>query len=134
MVSEDYATRAIRDMVRALGKMVLNEELIRYELPEEAEDSAEDALYRKLLILADAGEINEAENLLSEELDPENPEHFRLAMAFYLHLNEMAEYFLDTMTTARKRLRTGPGAWEKTSVTGTILNCFFNGRSGDKEE
>lgn len=107
MVSEDYATRAIRDMVRALGKMVLNEELIRYELPEEAEDSAEDALYRKLLNLADAGEINEAENLLSGELDPENPEHFRLAMAFYLHLNEMTEDFLDDHDYSKEEIADG---------------------------
>lgn len=107
MVSEDYATRAIRDMVRVLGKMVLNEELIRYELPEEAEDSAEDALYRKLLDLADAGEINEAENLLSEELDSENMEHFRLAMAFYLHLNEMTEDFLDDHGYSKEEIADG---------------------------
>ncbi|WP_434309380.1 DUF6483 family protein [Hominifimenecus sp. rT4P-3] len=103
MVSEDYATRAIRDMVRVLAKMVLNEEVVS----EPSEDSPEDQLYRKLLALADAGEINEAENLLSEELDTENLEHFRLAMAFYLHLNEMEEDFLDEHDYSKEEIADG---------------------------
>lgn len=107
MVSEDYATRAIRDMVRMLAKMVLNEEVVCYELSEPGEDSPEDALYRRLLVLADAGEINEAENLFSEELDTENLEHFRLAMAFYLHLNEMEEDFLDEHDYSKEEIADG---------------------------
>ena len=104
MVSEDYATRSIRDMARTLTKMVLNEEEILRTFPEGSE---EEAGYQQLTALADAGEINEAENRLLEWEDSESPAYFRLAMAFYLHLNEMPEDFLDSHQYSKEEVAGG---------------------------
>ncbi len=104
MVSEDYATRSIRDMARTLTRMVLNEEEPCREFPE---GSGEADGYRHLTALADAGEINEAENRLLESADPESPDYFRLAMAFYLHLNEMQEDFLDDHDYSKEEVAEG---------------------------
>lgn len=104
MVSEDYATRSIRDMARTLTKMVLNEEAPLRTFPEGSEEGAG---YLQLTALADAGEINEAENRLLEWEDPESPAYFRLAMAFYLHLNEMPEDFLDSYQYSKEEVAGG---------------------------
>lgn len=44
--------------------------------------------------MADRGQINEAENLLLEEIDYTSPEDVAAAALFYQHLSEMKEAFL----------------------------------------
>ena len=67
---DDYVMRTISDLVRAIARLALGKNEIDYALPDtEDKYSDTDRIYRKLRDLVDAGEINEAENQLYENLD-----------------------------------------------------------------
>ena len=86
-LKQDFVLRRLEDQGRFLARLILGKEEAKYELPEyEAMDNEVDRLYRKILSLADAGEINEAENLLLEELETGDLQMFEMALCFYLHL------------------------------------------------
>ena len=66
---DDYVMRTISDLVRAIARLALGKNEINYALPDtEDKYSDTDRIYRKLRDLVDAGEINEAENQLYENL------------------------------------------------------------------
>lgn len=49
----DYMMRTIKEMLRVIAKL-LGKTTVTYELPAEENDTAEDALYRRLIGMADA--------------------------------------------------------------------------------
>lgn len=107
-LKQDFVMRRLEDQVRFLAKLILGKEEADYELPEfEAMDDEVDRLYRKILVLADEGEINEAENLLLEELETGGMKMFEMALCFYLHLAHMDEEFLETHRYTREEIGEG---------------------------
>ena len=96
-LKQDFVLRRLEDQGRFLARLILGKEEAKYELPEyEAIDNEVDRLYRKILSLADAGEINEAENLLLEELETGD-----------LHLAHMDEEFLEEHQYTREEIGEG---------------------------
>lgn len=106
-VEQDYVMRMIKDMAKLIAKMVLGKTSINYELPEENKFTKTDFLYEKLMRLADEGKINEAENLLSEELDYTDINQYELAMSFYLYINEFDNDFLESNDYSREEIKDG---------------------------
>ena len=75
-------------MIRALIKLALNidtDETDPLILP----DVFENDEFKRIMNLVDEGKINEAENLLYDYLDTDQPDTFKMALVFYDHLNEM---------------------------------------------
>lgn len=107
VLKDDYIMRMIRDMAKLLARLILGKEDINYVLPEDEEFTAIDNLYRKLINMADAGQINEAENILLEELEDQSAEYFEMAASFYLHLNEFDDEFLDGHQYSREEINEG---------------------------
>ena len=62
-VKDDYVMRMIKDMARVLARLILGKDDINYVLPEDEEFTVIDNLYKKLITMADAGQINEAERI-----------------------------------------------------------------------
>lgn len=102
----DYIMRTIREMLRVIAKL-LGKTTVTYELPSEENDTEEDALYRRLIGMADAGEINEAENMLFEALEENGEAVGGAALAFYEHLNDMDADFLDEHDYSREEVSLG---------------------------
>ena len=65
----DYILRLIKTMVRALASLIFGRQVKFFEIEEELKGNASDSLYGRLIHMADQGEINEAENLLYDELE-----------------------------------------------------------------
>ncbi|MFA9377918.1 MAG: DUF6483 family protein [Lachnotalea sp.] len=107
MLEEDYVTRMIKDMVKAMVKAVLGKSELNYELPNDNERTDDDVIYSKVIEMADAGNINEAENLLLTEFDFINLDQFEIAMAFYLHMNQYQDDFLDSNNYSRVEISEG---------------------------
>ncbi len=107
MLEEDYVTRMIKDMVRAIVKAILGKSELNYELPEENERTDDDMIYSKIIQMADEGEINEAENLLLTEFELIDPMQLEISMAFYLHLNKYEDDFLETNNYSRQEISEG---------------------------
>ena len=93
---DDYVMRTISDLVRAIARLALGKNDIDYELPEDEDKyTPMDRVYRQLKDMADAGDINGAENYLSDQLDPQDIDRLEMALTFYMYLNQMKD---DTIT------------------------------------
>ena len=78
---DDYVMRTITDLVRAIAGLALGKNEIDYDLPlSEAAYTPVDWAYRRLKDLADAGDINGAENELYECLDTSDRAYLEMAL------------------------------------------------------
>jgi len=107
MVENDYVMRMIKDLVKTVAKLVLNKEVVNYELPEENHYTVTDNLYQKLIDMVDEGLINDAENHLYKELDFMDMKQFEMALSFYSHINDLETDFLDDHDYSREEIKQG---------------------------
>lgn len=103
----DYIMRMIHDMVRFIGHLLTGKELTLYELDETVKATMWDDIYTRLIKLSDSGKINEAENLLYEDLDPNNQDFLLMGLSFYAHINEYTDDFLDSHDYSREEISQG---------------------------
>lgn len=103
---QDYIMRMIKEMVRALMSVLLKKRFHELDLEEKAEITGDDET-KELFVLADTGKINEAENLLLENVDFSNPRFIQEAMAFYEHINEYDDEFLEEHNYTREEIVDG---------------------------
>ena len=108
---DDYVMRTISDLVKAIARLFLGKDNVDYDLPtNEADDTEMDSRFRRLTALAEEGNINEAENLLFEEVDPADKKYLEMALAFYMYLNEFDDDFLYTNNYSREEIVDGINA------------------------
>lgn len=107
MYEQDYIMRQIRDLVRFLAKVFLNKDVAIYEFPDTGEYTDTDYLHKELLFLLSQGKINEAENLLFENLDSGNKRYMELALDFYERLNNFSDDYLEENNFTRKEIEEG---------------------------
>lgn len=107
MFKQDYIMNQIRNLAKLLVKMVLNKDSVTVEIRDEVGNTGQETLLQKLYHMADQGEINAAENLLYEELDFEDIEQYETALAFYLHINELEDVFLEEHDYSRAEIKEG---------------------------
>lgn len=89
---KDYYMRIVHELIRTLIRLIFNKDINANEdmaVPLEVME-----MYKKLLAMIDDGEINEAENLLVDGLEPGNRAYFEMALMFYEKLNGKSEDFL----------------------------------------
>ena len=90
----DYIMRMIKEMARVLFSLMLGKKYTQVELPKENKFSVSGSSLDDLTELVDQGKINEAENILLENLDYENPEELAAAVLFYEYVSEKGQEFL----------------------------------------
>lgn len=91
---KDYIMRMIKEMVRVLFSLMLGKQYTQAELPQENKYSVSGRSLGDLKEMADRGQINEAENLLLENLDYEDREEVAAAILFYEYVSRKEEHFL----------------------------------------
>lgn len=107
-VAEDYLLRSIQDISRLISTLLLGRERIEFEEDiNEKENKEAIRLYRHLRTMADQGQINEAENLLSEEMLEGDKVYLELALDFYLYLNNFEDDFLEEHDYSREEILDG---------------------------
>lgn len=105
---DDYVMRTISDLVRAISRLALGKNDIDYELPEDEDQYTPlDRVYRRLRDMADEGDINGAENYLSDQLDPSDKNCLEMALTFYMHLNQFKDDALYTANYSREEIVDG---------------------------
>lgn len=105
-VSEDYLLRSIQDISRLISTLLLGKDRVDFEELEEAEEESKE-LYEKMISMAEAGDINGAENLLSQEMKEADKTYLELALSFYLYLNDFDDDFLDDHDYSREEILDG---------------------------
>lgn len=105
-VAEDYLLRSIQDLSRLISTLLLGKDRVDFEDLEDGEEEQKQ-LYQRLVSMADEGDINDAENLLSEEMEDNDKTYLELALSFYLYLNEFDDDFLDDHDYSREEILDG---------------------------
>lgn len=106
MFEQDYVMRLIKEMVRAILKLVFN---IDTDSPtsELLEDSEEKATLNKLLDMIDDGKVNEAENEIYEMTENSDKNYLEVALLFYSYLNDKSDEFLEDNNFTRDEVKEG---------------------------
>lgn len=106
MFEQDYVMRLIKEMVRAILKLLFN---INTESPtvELLENKEEKETLENLLDLVDAGKINEAENRLYDLISAADMGSLEIALLFYSYLNDKTDEYLEENDFCREEIKLG---------------------------
>ena len=106
MFEQDYVMRLIKEMVRAILKLLFN---IDTESPtvELLENKEEQEILENLLDMVDAGKINEAENRLYDLIDYADVNSIKITLLVYSYLNDKTDDFLEENDFSRDEIKLG---------------------------
>lgn len=106
MFEEDYIMRTIKEMVRALLKLLYG---VDTDAPAETllEEEQSRAVWERLKKSIDDGNINEAENALYFFIDSGDKDALKTALLFYSYVNEKEDAYLEENNYTREEIKTG---------------------------
>lgn len=106
MYEQDYIIRLIREMIRAILKLLFD---IDTDIPFEdlLEERESRSTLEQLLDMVDAGGINEAENRIYEMTSDGNMANLEAALLFYSYLNDKDDEFLQKHDFCRDEIKSG---------------------------
>ena len=106
MFEQDYVMRLIKEMVRAILKLLFN---IDTESPtiELLENKEEKETLENLIDMVDSGEINESENRLYDLISATDMNSMEVAILFYSYLNDKTDDFLEANDFSRDEIKLG---------------------------
>ena len=107
MLKQDYLLRQVESLAMSLSKLFFNKDMVQYKLEEKDNLSDTDILYSKWGKLVSEGKINEAENLLFDEVDKSNIEYLRVGIDFYTNLNRLEDKVLEAHNYSREEIEQG---------------------------
>lgn len=91
---KDYLMRMIKEMVSVLFSLMLGKKYTSVELENEDKFQVSGRPLKDFKAMIDRGQINEAENILLDEMDYTNQDDLITAALFYQYLCEKEEGFL----------------------------------------
>lgn len=91
---QDYIMRMIKEVIRVLVTVALGKTYKQVELDAENKYEVSGGNVNQWKEMVDKGEINEAENLLLDEMDYKSREAVEEAIWFYGYVSEKGEAFL----------------------------------------
>ena len=91
---KDYIMRIIKEMVRVFFSLMLGKQFKSVELPEENKYEVSGKALEEYEKMVDEGFINEAENILLENIDYTQKEEVLAAILFYQYIGEKDSDFL----------------------------------------
>ena len=106
MFEQDYVMRLIKEMVRAILKLLFH---IDTESPtvKLLENKEEKETLENLLDMIDNGKINEAENSLYDLTSATDVNSLKIALLFYSYLNDKTDDFLEANDFSRDEIKLG---------------------------
>lgn len=120
---KDYIMRLIHELIRTLIKLLCGADPDRSE--KELLPAAKKGRYLSLRQMLDDGEINQAENLLQEELDIHDRADLEMALLFYRSLNQKSDEFLEDHNFSREEIRDGISYVVDLYGYGSMLDAFL---------
>ena len=91
---KDYIMRIIKELVRVLFSLMLGKQYKSVELPKENKYEVSGKALEEFEKMVDKGFINEAENILLENIDYNKKEEILAAILFYQYIAEKDSDFL----------------------------------------
>ena len=104
---KDYIMRMIKEMVRVLFSLVFGKKYVSVELEKENKYEVSGKKLKSFLDMIDLGQINEAENILLDNIDYTNKEEVMAAALFYQYLSEKDNEFLENNNYKKEEVLSG---------------------------
>ena len=104
---KDYILRMIKEMVRVLFSLVFGKKYVSVELEKENKYEVSGKKLKSFLDMIDLGQINEAENILLDNIDYTNKEEVMAAALFYQYLSEKDNEFLENNNYTKEEVLSG---------------------------
>lgn len=121
---KDYIMRIIKQMVRVLFSLMLGKQYVSVELEKESKYRVSGKGLKELLDMVDAGQINEAENILLEDLDYTDKNEVMVAALFYQYLSEKDAMFLEKNNYSKEEVLFGFQQLLEKSGYGDLYNLI----------
>ena len=104
---KDYIMRMIKEMVRVLFSLIFRKKYVSVELEKENKYEVSGKKLKSFLDMIDLGQINEAENILLDNIDYTNKEEVMAAALFYQYLSEKDNEFLENNNYTKEEVLSG---------------------------
>ena len=104
---KDYIMRMIKEMVRVLFSLVFGKKYVSVELEKENKYEVSGKKLKSFLDMIDLGQINEAENILLDNIDYTHKEEVMAAALFYQYLSEKDNEFLENNNYTKEEVLSG---------------------------
>ena len=104
---KDYIMRMIKEMVRILFSLVYGKKYVSVELEKENKYEVSGKNLKSFLDMIDSGQINEAENILLDNIDYANNDEVMATALFYQYLSEKDSEFLINNNYTKEEVLSG---------------------------
>ena len=104
---KDYIMRMIKEMVRVLFSLMFGKKYVSVELEKENKYEVSGKNLKDFLDMIDSGQINEAENILLDNIDYTNNDDVMAAALFYQYLREKNSEFLINNNYTKEEVLSG---------------------------
>ena len=104
---KDYIMRMIKEMVRILFSLIYGKKYVSVELEKENKYEVSGKNLKSFLDMIDSGQINEAENILLDNIDYANNDEVMAAALFYQYLSEKVSEFLINNNYTKEEVLSG---------------------------
>ena len=104
---KDYIMRMIKEMVRILFSLIYGKKYVSVELEKENKYEVSGKNLKSFLDMIDSGQINEAENILLDNIDYANNDEVMAAAFFYQYLSEKDSVFLINNNYTKEEVLSG---------------------------
>ncbi len=122
---KDYIMRIIKEMVRVFLSMILGKQYNSVELPNENKYEVSGKALAEFEKMVNQGCINEAENILLENIDYTKKEEVVAAILFYQYVSEKDNEFLAAHNYSREEALDGIKRLAKKSGYGEVNTIFM---------
>ena len=104
---KDYIMRMIKEMVRILFSLIYGKKYVSVEFEKENKYEVSGKNLKNFLDMIDSGQINEAENILLDNIDYANNDEVMAAALFYQYLSEKDSEFLINNNYTKEEVLSG---------------------------
>lgn len=122
---KDYIMRIIKEMVRVLFSLMLGKQYKSVELPEENKYEVSGKALEEFEKMVDQGFVNEAENMLLENIDYTQKEEILAALLFYQYISEKDNAFLASHNYSKEEALDGIKALAEKAGYGEMSKIFL---------
>ena len=104
---KDWFLRQIETLIAKIAQAVFNKDTVKYEIEDVTNVSETDILYARLMQLLGELNICYAEDLLFENIEPDNRKYLLLALDFYSAVNSFTDEELREANFTRQEIDDG---------------------------
>ena len=101
---KDYLMRLIEDIVRIIARIIFGKDYKCYQFVDEMYLSKTDLWYRQMKELVEQRRLCEAEDILFDGLNTNNPDHMCVALDVYMAMNALTDAELEYADFSREEI------------------------------